>query len=108
MMLQPRPEHQHRPKMVYAIAASAEMFLPLHSDRIRVQQPLLADAAWVKQILGPLSQGSPEPGAQRQMEAHFGPLIQCFGNVAMKDPAKDVLPRLAAHLQIRRQSEGEL
>src|SRR5882757_514394 len=41
------------------------------------------------------------------MEPHLGSLIQCFGNVSVKDPAKDVLPRLAAHLQVRRQSEGE-
>src|SRR5262245_45961546 len=105
MMLQPRPEHQHRPKMVYAISPAAEMFLPLHADRIGVQQSLLADAAWVQQVLGPIPQGSSEPRAQRQMEPHLGPLIQGFRNVSVEHPAKDVLPRLAAHLQVKRQSE---
>jgi len=37
MMLQPRSEHKYRPKMVSAISPTAEMFLPLHSDRIWVQ-----------------------------------------------------------------------
>ncbi len=41
------------------------------------------------------------------MEPHLGSLKQCFGNVSVEDLAKDVLPRLAAHLQVRRQSEGE-
>jgi hypothetical protein len=41
------------------------------------------------------------------MEPHLGSLMQCFGNVSMQDPAQDVLPRLAAHLQVRRQSEGK-
>src|SRR5882757_235183 len=65
MMLQPRPEHEHRPKMVNAISPAGEMFVPLRSDRIWVQQSLLADATWVQQVLGPLPQGSSEPRAQR-------------------------------------------
>ena len=41
------------------------------------------------------------------MEPHLGSLIQRFGDVSVEDPAEDVLSRLAAHLQVRRQSEGE-
>src|SRR5882757_827323 len=41
------------------------------------------------------------------MEPHLGSLIQCFGDVLVKNLAKNILPRLAAHLQVRRQSEGE-
>ncbi len=37
MMLQPRPEHKDRPKMVSAISPAGEMFVPLHPDRIWVQ-----------------------------------------------------------------------
>jgi hypothetical protein len=48
MMLQPRPEHEHRPKMVNPISPAGEMFVPHHPDRIWLQQPLLADATWVQ------------------------------------------------------------
>src|SRR5215813_9452792 len=84
MMPQPRPEHEHGPKMVSAISPAGQMFVPLQSDRIWVQQPFLADGTRVQQVLGPVPQGSSEPRAQRQMEPHFGSLIQCFGNVSME------------------------
>ena len=93
--------------MVYPISPAREMFLPLHSDRICVQQTLLPDGTWIQQVLSPFPQGSSEPRAQWQMESHLGSLIQRFGNVSVEDPAKDVLPCLAAHLEVRRQSEGE-
>src|SRR5690242_21819097 len=75
MLLEPRPQHEHGPKMIRAIALAGQMLTPLHPDRIRVQQPFLADGAGVQQILGPFPQGASEPGAQRQVEAHFGALI---------------------------------
>jgi hypothetical protein len=48
MMLQPRPEHEHGPKMVGAISLAGEMLVPLHSDRIWVQQSFLANGTWVQ------------------------------------------------------------
>src|SRR5690348_3918221 len=100
MLLQPGPEHEHRPKVIRAIALSGQMFAPLHLDRIRIQQPFLPDGAGVQQVFGPLPQGAPEPGAQRQMESHLRPLIQRLGNMPVQYPAQDVLSRLTTHLQI--------
>src|SRR6185437_4853402 len=59
MMLQPRPEHEHWPKMVDAIPLARQVFVPLRPDRIRIQQALLANAAFVQKVFGPFPQGAP-------------------------------------------------
>ena len=94
--------------MVNPIAPAGEMFVPLHSDRIWVQQTLLggwqpgSNRSSAHSLRGPLSQV-----LNGRWNPILGRLIQRFGNVSVEDPAKDVLPCLAAHLQVRRQSEGE-
>jgi hypothetical protein len=61
------------------------MFLPDALDRLRVEVPLLFEAACRKQVAGPFAQGAAKPVTKGDPEAHLGSIDEALRDVAIEN-----------------------
>ena len=83
------------------------MFGPEAADRGGIEIAVTSQAFGRQQILSPFAQGAAQPVVDRHREAHFGPLDQCPGHMAVEHLAQQPLRYAAAQLHGERQGPGE-
>ena len=81
---------------------------PPGPDLDRVQQALLPQPSFVQQVLGPVAERAPKPGADRDVETVLRPFEQVVGKVAAQHLAQQPLTLTVPNFERGRHAPGEL
>ena len=85
-----------------------EMLLPDDPHRFRPQEPLLADALFIKEVFSPIPQRPPQPICHRDTKAHFGSLRELPWYVPRQDLSHDAFASSVVDPHGQRQAPGKL
>src|SRR5690348_13424503 len=84
------------------------MLAPDTGNKLGVEKSVLLQQPWIEKRIRPAAQGSSQPFAEGDCEAHLRAIDEPLGNIAVQQAAENALALRSLDLEVERKPPGEL